>query len=233
MKKWRLWIGAGVLVLIATWIYGETNRVAGYNNTALADAQAGNWRGAENQFYSAQVLMPDEALPYFNHATLLIAQNDWSKAEEALLQAVKASEGDASIIAKAYYNLGNLYYGIGDYSQAIEAYQQALIRNPQAENARYNLELAMRRAVMPTQTPASNQPPASTPTPPPNTNGDTPTTIEGNGDIIELLPTTEPIGAMSVEEAENLLNQLQIEEQALSGVLPPPNDKLTLPEKDW
>jgi len=230
MKQWRIWGLVAVLVAISTWVYTQSNLLAITNNNALADAQAGQWREAQNQFYTAQVLAPDEPLPYFNYATLLIAQNDWSKAEQALLQGTRTD--DDSIRAKAYYNLGNLYYGTGQYALAIDAYQQTLRINPQADNARHNLELTMRRAVQPTQTPSSADTSPPTPTPPPDTDGDTPSTIDGDGDMIELLPTIEPIGAMSVEDAEELLNQLQLDEQALNGAVLPDNP-VTLPEKDW
>lgn len=229
MKIRRIWLIGITLIFAITWTYYQANRVADYNNSGVASIENGGWRDARFNFFNAQVLAPDEPLPYFNYAYLLISQNDWTDAEQALLQAIR--RGDEYTSWRAYYNLGNLYYGIGEYNRAISAYQEALRLNPQSDNARYNLELALRRAVQstPTPTPMSNMPPTPTPSPD-DTNGDTPTDNRGSGDIIEVLPTQDFIG-ISIEEAENLLDQLRLEEQAL-GQIPLPND-VPLPEKDW
>jgi len=229
MKIRPLWIIGIILIFVITWTYQQTNRMAEYNNSGVASIANRDWRDARLNFFNAQVLAPDEPLPYFNYAHLLISQNNWTDAEYALLQAIR--RGDEQTSWRAYYNLGNLYYGVGEYNRAIETYQEALRLNPQSDNARYNLELALRRAVQstPTPTPVSNMPPTPTPTPD-DTNGNTPTDNQGGGDIIEVLPTQDFIG-VSVEEAENLLDQLRLEEQAL-GQIPLSND-VSLPEKDW
>jgi len=211
------------IMLLATWAYGEANRFAGYNNAGL-----NNYQNADEFFYAAQVLMPDESLPYYNYASVLIEQNDWSKAEESLLQAIR--RGDEAIVGKAYYNLGNLYFGVGEYEDAIQAYQQALLINPNANNARYNLELTLRQANLPTPTAISGIIPP-TPTSPPS-DGETPNNTDGDGSIIEPLPTPDVFGVMSLEEAENLLDQLRLDEQSLSSVLISQPDSI-LPEKDW
>ncbi|PJF31320.1 MAG: hypothetical protein CUN52_02895 [Phototrophicales bacterium] len=229
MKIRPIWLIGMFIILCITWVYGEANRLAQYNNTAITDTQAGQWRNAQANFLKAQILAPDEPLPYFNYAHLLIKQNDWSKAELALLQTIR--RGDDNTVWRAYYNLGNLYYGIGEYNRAISAYQQALRLNPQADNARYNLELALRRAVQSTPTPTSQPSSSPTPTSPPDMNGDTPIDEQAGGDIIEIIPTQEPVGVMSVDEAENLLDRLRLEEQAI-GRIPQATD-VQLPEKDW
>jgi len=221
----RRWMGlfAISIILLTTWAYGEANRFAGYNNAGLDNRQ-----NADEFFYAAQVLLPDESLPYYNYASVLIEQNNWSKAEESLLQAIRRE--DESIVDKAYYNLGNLYFGVGEYKQAIEAYQQALLINPSADNARHNLELALRRANLPTPTPVPGIMPP-TPTSPPS-DGETQNNTDGDGSIIDPIPTPDLFGAMSLDEAENLLDQLRLDEQSLSSVLiPQPNS--ILPEKDW
>lgn len=221
-RRWIRFMAVGIILLV-TWAYGEANRFAGYNNAGLSNPQ-----NAENFFYTAQVLAPDESLPYYNYASVLIEQNDWSKAEQALLQAIRRE--DETIVGKAYYNLGNLYFGVGEYESAIESYKQALLINPDANNARYNLELTLRRANLPTPTPASGMIPP-TPTSPPS-DGEIPNNTDGDGSIIDPLPTSEPFGAMSLEEAQNLLDQLRLDEQALNSVLIPQENPL-LPEKDW
>lgn len=227
MKIRPLWIIGIILIFALTWTYQQINRMAEYNNSGVVAIENKDWRDARLNFFNAQVLAPDEPLPYFNYAHLLTSQNDWTDAEYALLQAIR--RGDEQISWRAYYNLGNLYYGVGEYNRAIVAYQESLRLNPQSDNARYNLELALRRAVQSSPTPMSNMLPTPTLSPA-DTNGDTPTDTQGSGDMIEVLPTQDVIG-ISIEEAENLLDQLRLEEQAL-GQIPLSND-VSLPEKDW
>lgn len=48
-----------------------------------------------------------------------------------------------------YYNLGNFYFAAGLYPEAARAYQQALLIDPNDADARYNLELALKKFVRP------------------------------------------------------------------------------------
>ncbi len=67
----------------------------------------------------------DEAMREYNNAAV----------------ATKSSENKAS----SYYNLGNSFFKANKFPESIEAYKQALRTNPDDEDARYNLQLALDR----------------------------------------------------------------------------------------
>lgn len=61
-----------------------------------------------------------------------------------LLEAAARSE-DKTLAAKAYYNLGNARLAAEDLPAAVEAYKNSLRRDPTSADAKFNLELALRR----------------------------------------------------------------------------------------
>lgn len=66
----------------------------------------------------------------------------FAKAEEALREAARSD--DAQLAALAWYNLGNVWFRQGRYEDAASAYKDALRANPEHDDARYNMELALR-----------------------------------------------------------------------------------------
>lgn len=61
-----------------------------------------------------------------------------------LLEAAARSENKA-LAAKAFYNLGNARLAAEDLPGAVEAYKNSLRRDPTSADAKFNLELALRR----------------------------------------------------------------------------------------
>ncbi len=56
-----------------------------------------------------------------------------------------AAQSDSPVNERAFYNLGNYYLKENRLKEAVSAYKQALILNPNSTDARYNLELALKR----------------------------------------------------------------------------------------
>ncbi len=52
---------------------------------------------------------------------------------------------DSRTRLKAAYNLGNTAFKQGDFASAAAHYKKAILIDPESENARYNLEIALRR----------------------------------------------------------------------------------------
>ncbi len=92
-------------------------------------------------YSSAQVSDPDNPIPYINVAKAYFEQGNLDIAVEVLEQAIL--RGDETIQAQAHYNIGNFYFMSQEMDSAILAYREALIINPDDNNARQNLELAM------------------------------------------------------------------------------------------
>ena len=55
------------------------------------------------------------------------------------------TQKDPSFLSKAFYNLGNSLYRNQDPAKAIEFYKQALRLDPRDEDAKYNLELLLKK----------------------------------------------------------------------------------------
>jgi len=71
-----------------------------------------------------------------------------------------ADTSDGRLKASAYHNLGNAHFVRERYRDAIDAYKRALRANPESDDARYNLELALRKL-------ERDEPPQSQPQPDP------------------------------------------------------------------
>lgn len=121
------------------------------NNAANELLRQGRAQDALRVYQAAQVAEPDQPVYYFNAAAALAELGQYETAELALRQAIQ--RGDTALQAAAHYNLGNLALAQADYEAAIQAYQQAILLQPDFEDARFNLELALSHLDQPTPTP--------------------------------------------------------------------------------
>lgn len=235
--RFLLYIGCALLLVSCNPSAAERNNVG---NSLVRE---GLYDSAIRSYQSAQVMEPDNGLLYFNASSAYARSDRIDEAQAALDQAIQ--RGDDQLASAAYYNLGNLYFQLGDYEAAIEAYQEALRRNPNNEDARYNLEFANASRVEPTPTEIEmqtnpDQQQAATATPTPNPFGQelptpTPTPTppdflpppgptpihEGEdleGDEISENPST-PIpqqGEMTVEDAKRLLEPIDSQQEMIT-----------------
>jgi len=187
-------------------------------------------------YQAAQVTSPDSPEPYFNAANAFAQIGKLSDALAALNQALETA--DEALTAKAYYNLGNIYFAMGLYEQAVESYRQTLFRDPNDNDARYNLELALNRSSPPSATPlAQAQEPESQSTPT-NLPGDQPTQTPTPSpqDVASTPQATMDASSestMTVDEAGRLLDSIQQDQGTLRDNLVTPSAVEAQPEKDW
>lgn len=213
------------------------------NNMGIELQQRGELDDAIIAFQQAIVSDPDNAQIYFNAAPAYYAAGDIQLAVEALNQAMQRS--DDELIEAARYNLANLYLQSEQYELAIEQYKQVLLNNPQHDDARFNMELALsmreqptptaieiqtepdQQQVNPSVTPSPNPggfaEPSPTPTPPP----DMPPGPDGAPQLPEtpggeqadspfMMPTLQ--GEMTVEEAQRILDLVEQQQEGLGGI---------------
>lgn len=213
------------------------------NNTAIELQQRGEVDAAITAFQQAIVSDPDNPQIYFNAAPAYFAKGDIQTAVEAFNQAMQ--RGDEDMIESARYNLANLYLQAEQYESAIKQYQLVLLGNPQHDDARFNLEIALsmreqptptaieiqtepdQQQVNPSVTPSPNPggfaEPSPTPTPPPNVppgpDGapQLPETPGGEqADSPFVMPTLQ--GEMTVEEAQRILDIVEQQQEGLGGI---------------
>lgn len=247
MSKWFLVICGLLLAACGTNIAERNN--AGNRYFAREDYDA-----ALQAYQAAQVADPDRPEAYFNAAAALAQDDELIRAVDALNEALETA--DDNLAAEAYYNLGNVLYSMTRYDEAIAAYQEALLRRPDYDDARYNLEIALLRYVPPTPTAQEqktepqqdNTDPETTPTNQPRGFDDPTPTIPpqdfdltatpergegGGGDEDSTTPIPQSEGELTVEQAERLLDQIQQDQEALSEYLEEEASSGEIIEKDW
>lgn len=218
----------------------SANRVApvvlalvGLGVAAIAPQEAGN-RSYRRGDYPRAVERYREAIArhggspalQYNLGTALLQVGD-SAARERLAAALEAQSPE--LRARAFYNLGNALAhgserpGEEELRAAIDAYRRALLLDPEREEARWNLELTMRRLE---QRQSQIQGPESPPQAPEEGEGsgspDRPQAGDGAGSIPQP-GTTRPQGAradasnapFSRELAEQILRAVEERERAL------------------
>ena len=114
---------------------------ASYNNEGNEAFEAERFSEALDNYTSAK--QEDSSLPepYYNSGNALHRQGDLEAALLQLQESLRA--GDDQLSQYSFYNLGNTYFKQEDWTSAIDAYVQALILDPDDEDAKYNLELAL------------------------------------------------------------------------------------------
>ena len=110
-------------------------------NEAFAE---GAYLYALDLYQSAQIESPELAESYFNAANAYYRQGDYPAALEQMQMALQYAD-EESLAENSYYNLGNTLFNSQDLSTAIDAYTQALLLDPDDQDAKYNLELALQQ----------------------------------------------------------------------------------------
>lgn len=197
-----------------------------------------DYLGALGAYQSAQVVLPDMPVPYFNAASAYAQSGQLERAIAALQKTLEL--GSQPLVEKAYYNLGNVYFMMSRFADAIQAYQQILLLNPDDQDARYNLELALRRSALPTPAP-TGEPPEAAPQPTPTSSAVGQNSPTPDGDTLSPHPTdaaTQEMAPPSVEtltaaQAEQLLDSIQRNQQTLRDRLHRLTPQADPPENDW
>jgi tetratricopeptide (TPR) repeat protein len=105
--------------------------------------EQGKYQDAEKAYLEAQAGMPGRPELSYNLGNTLIKQKKYDQALQALGQAV--SKGDSSLQARGYYNAGNALFDMGRWKESAQSYIQALRLNPADQDAKHNLELALKK----------------------------------------------------------------------------------------
>jgi Ca-activated chloride channel family protein len=102
----------------------------------------GNHDGALQEYLEAQEVDSTNSVPYFNAGDALYRMGQFQDGMQSFLRSAGGAED--SIAAMSYYNLGNSMFRAGDMRSAVEAYKKSLLIDPDDEDAKHNLEYALR-----------------------------------------------------------------------------------------
>ncbi len=120
------------------WLYNPRERT---ERSIEAHAQ-GKPEEAVGPADTALRLAPDDPLVQYNAGTSRLGAGQQRRAVPLLEKAAKGA--DAGLSSAAHYNLGNARLGAGDAAGAVEAYKRVLRAEPGNQDAKFNLELALR-----------------------------------------------------------------------------------------
>lgn len=95
-------------------------------------------------YQTAQIKEPELAEPYYNAANALYRQGVYDAALEQLQIALSFAD-EESLAQSSFFNMGNSSYNAQDLGTAVAAYTEALLINPDDQDAKYNLELALQQ----------------------------------------------------------------------------------------
>ena len=136
--------GNAILVFVlAIFLAGCGSSAARLNNSGNRAYEGEEYGDAVEDYVAAQREDPDLAEPYYNAGNAFYRQGNFEAAAAQEKQALRSSED--ALAQNSYYNLGNSYFKVEDWPAAIEAYKEALKLNPDDEEAKYNLELALKQ----------------------------------------------------------------------------------------
>lgn len=99
---------------------------------------------AEINYRKALEINPNSSEALYNLGNVLSQQN---KLKEAMQQYTAASQAEKNKtkLAKIYHNAGVLFQAAKHYQEAVQSYKQSLRNNPNDDETRYNLALAMKQ----------------------------------------------------------------------------------------
>lgn len=121
----------------------------GFSTQALAVEDAdelyrqGRFAEAEKAYAASDMDHPKDLRYRYNRGCAAYQNSDYQGAMGAFSSVMRRAKDDKTRF-KAAYNLGNTAFKNGDFSSAVAHYKQAILYNPEREESRYNLELALR-----------------------------------------------------------------------------------------
>jgi Ca-activated chloride channel homolog len=112
-------------------------------DAAIEAYNAGELDRASEHLDAAVARRGERSELYYDRGLLLLATGDAEAARTAFQHGTESSE--LQVQASSHYELGNLSYATEDWEGAISAYIACLRAQPDHQNAKWNLELALLR----------------------------------------------------------------------------------------
>jgi Ca-activated chloride channel family protein len=113
------------------------------NDKAVDLYNSGEFDQATSLLEEAKEGSPADQKVNYNLGEAYHQQGEYDKANESFLNSAVGE--DSLLRANSHYNMGNTEFRKGDYKKAVESYKKSLQMNPRDFDAKYNLELAMKK----------------------------------------------------------------------------------------
>jgi len=130
-------------LLVAGWLADALASRDADVEAGIEAYEAGRLQEALDHFTAAQERLGERPEIHFDRGLALLGRGEDEEARTAFLRASEAE--DASIRSSAHYQLGNMAFEKEDWDGAITSYVESLKAWPDHANAKWNLELALKR----------------------------------------------------------------------------------------
>jgi Ca-activated chloride channel homolog len=139
-----LWMRLFMVILLLPFLgFTFLDPVAKKNEEGNDLFDKGEYDAALKRYLEAQQNAPSRSELRFNVGDALYKQGKYKEAAQELGRVVESE--NQSLGAGAYYNLGNTFFRQEKYQEAVGAYKKSLMLNPQDQDAKVNLELALEK----------------------------------------------------------------------------------------
>ena len=138
--------GRGMLVavtVVAICLLACGQTPAQVNNSGHEPYLGGDYASALETYRDAQGRAPKSGEPHYNSANVLYRTGEYEEALQSYDEALRHAGGE--LRARGFFNRGNTAFRQEQYPEAVEAYEEVLRMNPDDEDAKHNLELALSR----------------------------------------------------------------------------------------
>ncbi len=104
----------------------------------------GNFAEAEKKYEQGDLEDPKDLRWRYNKGCAAYQKKDYEAAEAAFTSVLRRAR-DKEMLSRAAYNLGNTAFAQNDFSAAADFYRQAIVYDPNNPDAKYNLELSLKK----------------------------------------------------------------------------------------
>ncbi len=135
------------------------------NNSGHDPYESGEYASALQAYESARSGAPSAAEPHYNIGNTLYRMGQFDDSINDYDESIRYSTSD--LRSRGFFNRGNAAFQTQQYLQAVEGYKEVLRMNPDDQDAKHNLELALRQLPPEAQNPQEQPPPPQDQPPPP------------------------------------------------------------------
>ena len=132
-----------VVTFLAVCLLGCGPTPAQVNNSGHGPYLNGDYTSALESYLDAQGRAPESGEPHYNSGNALYRTEEYEEALQSYDESLRRSGGE--LRARGFFNRGNTAFQQQNYPDAVEAYEEVLRMNPEDEDAKHNLELALSR----------------------------------------------------------------------------------------
>ena len=137
----RAVITALTVIVLCLMACGQTP--AQVNNSGHEAYQGGDYAAALEAYHLAQERSPDSGEPYYNSGNVIYRMGEYGDSLRSYDESIRRTSGE--LRSRGFFNRGNASFQQQQYAQAVQAYKEVLRMNPDDQDAKHNLELALKQ----------------------------------------------------------------------------------------